>query len=269
MKCVAISSSRGSSRLRDWTWVFCIVSRFLTFWVTKEAPNSFQFNSVQSVSHIQFFGIPWTTACCTSLSITNSQSLLKLMSIELVMPSNHLILCCPLLLLPLIFPSIRVSFPMSLFFAWGGLSTGVSASVSVLPMNTQDWSPLGWTGWISRRLLESSPTPWFKSINSSAFSFLYSPDLTPVRDYWENHSLFLSLFRLKHHFWVSWLCLSGHAGSQPPPPTYPFHAISGHYYFCLVFIPQLSTYHFLPLHDTHKCESNPSEMMLPYVIIQP
>ena len=75
-------------------------------------------------------------------------SLLKLMSIESVMPSSHLILCRPLLLLPSIFQASG-SFPMSQLFASGGQSTGVSASPSVLPMNTQDWSPLGWTGWIS------------------------------------------------------------------------------------------------------------------------
>jgi len=67
-----------------------------------------QFSSVQSLSHVRLCATPWTAACQASLSITNSQSLLKLMSIELVMPSNHLILCCPLLLLPSIFPSIRV-----------------------------------------------------------------------------------------------------------------------------------------------------------------
>ena len=69
-----------------------------------------QFSSVQSLSHVQLFVTPWTAARQASLSITNFQSLLKLMTIESVMPSNHLILCCPLLLLPLIFPSIRV-FP--------------------------------------------------------------------------------------------------------------------------------------------------------------
>ena len=78
----------------------------------------------------------------------HSWNLLKLMSIELVMPSNHLILCCPLFLLPSIFLQIRV-FSMSHFFTSGGQSIGVSASASVLPGNTQDWSPLGWTGWIS------------------------------------------------------------------------------------------------------------------------
>ena len=89
--------------------------------------------SVQSLSCIQLFATPWTTAHQASLYITNSQSLLKLTSIELVMPSNYLILCCPLLLPPSIFPSIRV-FSKSLFFASG---IGVSASASVLPMNIQ------------------------------------------------------------------------------------------------------------------------------------
>ena len=72
----------------------------------------------------------------------------KPMSIELVMPTNYLILCCPLLLLPQSFPASG-SFPMSQLSALGGQSIGVSASTSILPMNTQDWSPLGWTGWIS------------------------------------------------------------------------------------------------------------------------
>ena len=69
-------------------------------------------------------------------------------------------------------------FPMSQSFISGGQSIGVSASASVLPMNSQDWSPLGWTGWISRDSQEASPTPQFKSINSSALSFLHSPTLT-------------------------------------------------------------------------------------------
>ena len=82
-------------------------------------------------------------------------------------------------------------FPMSQLFTSGGQSIGVSASASVLPMNTQDWSPLGWNGWISlsRYSQESSPTPQFKSINSLALSFLYSPTLTTIHDYWKNHSL--------------------------------------------------------------------------------
>ena len=83
------------------------------------------------------------------------------------------------------------SFQMSQLFSSGGQNIGVSASTSVLPMNTQEWSSLGWTGWISLQSkgLSSSPTPQFKSINSSALSFLYSPALTFIHDYWKNHSL--------------------------------------------------------------------------------
>ena len=91
---------------------------------------------------------PWTAVSQASLSITNSWSLLKLMSIKLVMSSNHLIHCHPLLLWSSIFPSIR-SFPKSPLFASGGQSIGVSASASVLPMNIQHLFPLGWTGWMS------------------------------------------------------------------------------------------------------------------------
>ena len=103
--------------------------------------NSFiplaQFSSVQLISYVQLFVTPWTAARQASLSTTNSRSLLKLMSIESVMPSNHLI-CRPLLLSSL-FPNIRVAthFPMSQFFASGGPSIGALASASVLPMNIQ------------------------------------------------------------------------------------------------------------------------------------
>ena len=107
------------------------------------AEEEVQFSSIQSLSCVQLLVIPWTAARQASPSITNSQSLLKLMSIESVMPSNHLILCRPFLLLPSIFPSIR-AFQMSQLFESGGQSIGVSASTSVLPMNTQVWSPLGW-----------------------------------------------------------------------------------------------------------------------------
>ena len=92
--------------------------------------------------------MPWTAAHQASLSITNSQSLLKLMCIESVMPSNHLILCHSLLLLPSIFPSIRV-FSNESVHPLGGQGIAVSALASVLPMNIQDWFPWGWTGWIS------------------------------------------------------------------------------------------------------------------------
>ena len=104
--------------------------------------------SVQSLSCIRFFATPWTMAHQASLSITNSQSSPKLMCIELVMPSSHLILCRLLLLLPQSLPESG-SFLMSQLFTWGGQNIGVSASASVLPMNTQEWSPLGCTAWIS------------------------------------------------------------------------------------------------------------------------
>ena len=84
------------------------------------------------------------------------------------------------------------SFQMNQLFASGGQSTGVSASISVLPMNTQDWSPLGWTGWItlqSKGLSIVFSIPQFKSISSWELSFLYSPTLIYIHDYWKNHSL--------------------------------------------------------------------------------
>ena len=103
----------------------CILNAFLPIY------------SVQSLSQVRLFATPWTAAHQASLSITNSQSLLKFMSIELVMPSNYLILCCPVLLLPSIFPASGY-FQMSQFFASVGQSIGASASASVLPINIQD-----------------------------------------------------------------------------------------------------------------------------------
>ena len=136
---------------------------------------------IPSPSHIQLFATPWTAACQASLSITNSQSLPKLMSIESVMPSNHLILCHPLLLLPSIFPSIRVFFSESvLCIRWPKYW---SFSFSISPSNEHlelisfriDWLDL----LAVQGTLKSSPTPQFISINSLALSFLYSPTLHP------------------------------------------------------------------------------------------
>ena len=144
------------------------------------------FSSVQLLSRVWLFVTPWTAAHQASQSITNSRSLLKLMSIKSVMPSNHVILCRPLLLLPSI-------FPVSQLFTSGGQSIGVLASTSVLPMNTQDWSPLGWTGWIS---LQSKGL--FKSLiqhHSSQASILRCSAFfivqlfTSIHDHWKNHSL--------------------------------------------------------------------------------
>ena len=105
------------------------------------------FSSVQLLSRVQLFVTPCIAARQASLSITNSQSSCKLMSIELVLPSNHLILCRPLLLRPQSF-SASGSFQMTQLFASGSQSTGVSASTPVLSMNIQDWCPLG-MGWLN------------------------------------------------------------------------------------------------------------------------
>ena len=123
--------------------------KYLTlFWYSPQNSNwHLSDQSVQSPSHVWLFATPWTAAHQISMSITNAQSLLKLMSIKSMMPSNHLILCCPFFLLPSIFPRIRVfSNESALCIQW---PKEVSALASVLPMNTQDWSSLGWTGWIS------------------------------------------------------------------------------------------------------------------------
>ena len=149
------------------------------------------FSSVQLLSRVRLFATPWIAARQASLSITNSQSSPRLTSIESVMPSSQshpLSSPSP----PAPNPSQHQSFPMSQHFAWGGQSTGVSALASVLPMNIQDWFPLGWTGWISlqaKALSRSSPTPQFKSINSLALSLLHSPTLTSIHDHRKNHSL--------------------------------------------------------------------------------
>ena len=130
------------------------------------------------------------------VSFTISWSLLKFISMKMefmstvsVMLSNHLILYHLLLLLPSISPSIG-SFSMNRLFSSGGQSIGAPASVSVLPMNIQDWFPSGLTGLISLQSegLSSSPAPQFESINSLALSLLYGPTCTSIHDYWENHS---------------------------------------------------------------------------------
>ena len=146
--------------------------------------------SVQLLSRVRFFVTPWIAARQTSLSITNSKSLFKLMSIKSVMPSIHLILCLPLILLPSIFPSIRV-FLMNQFFASGGQSIGVSASAWVLPVNIQCWFPLGLTSLISllskglARVSSSTIVQRYQLFSTQPF---YCPALTSVHDYWKNHS---------------------------------------------------------------------------------
>ena len=190
--------------------------------------GKFQFSSVQSLSHLWLFATPWTTAHQASLSITNSRSPPKPMSIELVMPSNHLILCCPLLLLPSIFPSIRVfSNESALCIRWPKYW---SFSFNISPSNEHpgltsfrmDWLDLLAVQGTLKSLLQHHSSKasilhpimsmydknhynivislqlikkikkiifFLKSINSSALSFLYSPTFTSIHDYWKNHSL--------------------------------------------------------------------------------
>ena len=124
----------------------CSTSSSNCYFLTYIPISSVQFSSV--TSRVRLFVTPWIAAHQALLSIINSRSSLKLMSIESVMPSSHLILCRSLLPLPQSLPASG-SFPMSQLFAWGGQSIGVSASASLLPKNTQDWSPLEWIGWTS------------------------------------------------------------------------------------------------------------------------
>ena len=126
-----------------------------------------------------------------SLSITNSQSSPKLMSIESVMPFYHLLFCHPLLLLPSIFPSIRVfSSESALPIRWPEYW---SFSFNISPSNEHSRLISFRMNWLDllavQGTLKSSPTPQFKSINSSTLSLLYSSKLTSIRNYWKNHSL--------------------------------------------------------------------------------
>ena len=134
---------------------------------------------------------PWTAVHQASLSMTNSHSPPKPMSIESVLPSNYLILCHPLLLLPSIFPSIRVfSNESALLIRWPKywsfpFNISPSDEHPGLISFRMDWLDL----LAVQGTLKSSPTPQFKSINSLVLSFLYSPTLTSIHDYWKNHSL--------------------------------------------------------------------------------
>ena len=149
-----------------------------------------QFSSVQSLSHVRFFATLQTAALQASLSIINSWILLKLMPITSVMPSNHLILCRPLLLPPSVFPSIRVfSSESVLLIRWPkywSFNFNISSSnkYSGLISFRMDWLDL----LAVQGTLKSSPTPQFKSTNSSALSFLYDPALTSIHGCWKNHS---------------------------------------------------------------------------------
>ena len=147
-----------------------------------------------SVTCVPLFATPWTAPHQAFLSLTISRSLLKLIPIGSMMPSNHLILYQPLLLLPSIFPNIRVfSNELDLHIRWPKYW---SFSFSISPSNE-------YTGWISFRIdwfhfiaLQGTlrRTPLFESINSLAHSLLYDPTLTSIHDYWKNHSLTMQAF---------------------------------------------------------------------------
>jgi len=147
--------------------------------------------SVQSLSRVWLLETPWITAHQASSSITNSWSSLKLMSIESVIPSSHLILWHPLLILPPIPLSSRVfSNESTLRIRW---PMYWSFSFSISPPNEHPGLISFRMDWLDLLAVqgtqESSPTPQFKSINSSALSFLHSLTLTPIHDHWKNHSL--------------------------------------------------------------------------------
>ena len=178
--------------MRNWCWLLTnaftsymkIFRRFFALF------SCYQFSSVQSFSHIWLFVTPWTAAREASFSITNSWSPPKLMSIESVMPSNRLILCHLLLLLPSIFPSIRVfSNESALHTRWPNYW---SFSFNISPSNEHPGLisfRMDWLDLLAVQGTLKTPTPQFKSINSSALSFLYSLTLTSIHNYWKNHSL--------------------------------------------------------------------------------
>ena len=174
-------------------YIYVYIFNFLQFY---HHPNyiSFSYLLVQFSSVMSnYFVTLWTATLQASLSITNSWNLLKLMSIELVMPSNHLILCSPLLLLPSIFSSIRVfSNESILHIRWPKLQLQVAASASVLPMNIKDWFPLGLTDLISLQSKGLSRVPfifiWLTFILTTSHSFMccawklfFHPHNNPVR----------------------------------------------------------------------------------------
>ena len=184
-------------------WICCSTVSVLCFgflalrhvgsWLPDQGlnPHSLHWSSVQSLSRVwlRLRGLQHTRPPCPS---PTPGVYSNLMSIEhqWCHPtiSSSVV---PFSSCPQSFPASGSS-PVSQFFASGGQRIGVSASASVLPMNIQDWFPFGWTGWISlqsKGLSRVFSNTTVKSINSSAFSFLYSPILTSIRDYWKNHSL--------------------------------------------------------------------------------
>ena len=146
--------------------------------------------SVQSLSHVQLFVTPWTAEWQTSLFITNSRDYPNSCPLSRWCHPTISSSVIPFSSCPQSFPASG-SFQMSQLFTSGGQSIGASALASVLPMNIQDWFPLGWTSWNSlqsKGLSRVFSNTTVQSINYSALSFLYTPTLTSIHDYWKNHS---------------------------------------------------------------------------------
>ena len=148
-------------------------------------------SSAQLLSHVWLFSTPWTAAHQAFLSIISSQGLLKFMCIKSVMRSDHLILYCPLLFLPSIFPSIRVfSNESVLCIQW---PNWWSINCSFSPSNEYSGLISFRMNWLDLLAVQGTPKgplqhPQFKSFNTSVLSFLYSPTLTSIHEYWKNHS---------------------------------------------------------------------------------
>ena len=179
--------------LSKYQWHFLHkILKLLMFWPMNSLLNHLKKSwkkwiVVQSLTCVQLLATSWTAAHQASLSFIISLSLLKLMSIESVISSSHLILCHPFLLCPQSWPASG-SFPKNWLFPSGDQSTGASASASVLPMNIQGWVSfrIDWFNLLA--VQESSPAPQFESISCSARSSLYAPLLTSVHDHWENRT---------------------------------------------------------------------------------
>ena len=183
---VALRNTEGMRKIIDLVFLPWGATFNRHWWTYKQSYNAV--SSVQSLSRVWLFATPWTAAHQASLSITNSQSIPKLRSIESVMPSNHLILCCPFLL-PSIFPSIRVSSnELALHIRW---LKYWSFSIKSFQWIFRVDFPLGLTGLISlqsKRLSRVFSNTIVKNINSLALSLLYGPTLVFIHDYWKNHS---------------------------------------------------------------------------------
>ena len=170
-------------RLRSALW-WLRLRGLCNFFMGGTGKNQTLLGSVEFICCIQLFATPWIAAFQATLSITNARSLPKIMCIKWVIPSSHLILCRPLLLLPPVPPSIRVfSNESTLRMRWPKYW---SFSFSIIPSNEHPGLISFRMDWLD--LQESSPTPQFKSINSSVLSFLHSPTITSIHDHWKNHS---------------------------------------------------------------------------------